>query len=101
MTDDVDSALARHVAEWHYIERATVERMVLEHIEMVSDLGFMIDDLYGERAPIPGDPNRRVGGRLTNGGVKVKVPAWMTAIITGSFLLLATIAGALITSLLT
>ena len=73
MTDEIARGIASHLAEWHTYDREQVAQMVKEHDAMVEDLDMMIVDLYGERSPIPGDPDRRVGGRFANGGVGVKL----------------------------
>ena len=111
MTDD---AIRDHEKKFHPYDQEAIAKWVSEHEamqELVPDLKYMVKDLYGKRDPKPGDRDHREGGRLVeydqavakinNGGVTVDVPWWAKAVLTGTFLLLATIAGALITSLLT
>ena len=79
-SDEISAAIAGHEQTWHsFVAQGAIGKMVEEHNEMVADLGMMIDDLYGKKAPIPGDPDRRKGGRLANGGFKISVPpaAWV------------------------
>lgn len=102
-----DEDLARHIELYHTYDREAVERMLAEHRTLVDDImpefSMMIDDLYGKKRPVPGDPHHRDGGRLaelSNGGVKLRLSPFLNVLIAGSFVLLAAIAGALITSLL-
>ena len=88
---------------WHTFDQEQVEQLVAEHRTMVDEfmpeVHMVIDDLYGKKSPRPDDPHHREGGRLANGGIKLSLPVYINALIGGIFLLLATIAGALITKL--
>ncbi len=83
-----DDAISRHVEELHTYPQEEIAAMVREHRIMVDEVApeitMMIDDLYGEKRPIPGHPDHREGGRLevlSNGGLKLQIPAWLTAIL--------------------
>ena len=81
MSEELD----RHLSEWHTYDKGAVAEMVAEHnamMEVMPDISMMIDDFYGDRHPIVGDPNNRDGGRLekydafmANGGMRFKIPA--------------------------
>ena len=96
-------AVTDYEARRHTFDQEAIARMVKEHREVVAelpqirrDLAMMVDDLYGTRRPTPADPDRRVGGRFANGGIRVKLPAWLAAVIVALAAGVATIAAAII-----
>ena len=84
-----DEAIGRHEREWHGGEQEAL-------VEMREDVTYMTDDLYGKKHPITG---KREGGRLTNGGIKVKVPAAVWMPLATIAVALASIAAAVIAKL--
>lgn len=96
MSEELD----QHLAEWHTFDKEAVAKMVAEHnnlMELAPDIKYMVRDLYGKKDPVPGDPDRRGGGRLekydaameklSNGGIGIHLSpgAWVAiaAFITG------------------
>ncbi len=84
-----NEAIQRHEKEWHGGEQKALG-------DMQEDLTYLLDDLYGEKHKITGN---RPGGRLTNGGIKVKIPTAVLGFLGTIALALASIAVAVITKL--
>ena len=75
--------LSQHEVLWTE-SKPLIESIAADVVQTNELIVELVDDLYGEKKPTPGDPNNREGGRLArldNGGIKVKLPAALWAFL--------------------